>query len=411
MPGIGAASALGAAGALKIARLEYWRLEGRRPMTPGTGRQPMVSPGAGARADPDAWYRDQPGAPTRIPIRYNYLRVIAGSGLDGLYGPVDEEALFTLDKRLKPLVLGADALAHGALWDRLYKARALASAGKTVMAAISAIDNALWDLRGKHFQLPVHVLLGGPARRAVRAYASCKNDSQHPDDMARRVAALKGAGFRAFKYFFTYSPADGPTGLRRNEELARDLRAAAGPDCDIMFDAFMSWDLPYAIEWAKRAEPYRPAWVEECFPPDRIMDYARLARATSIPVAAGEHLYGRQDVREYLEQGAVSVLQCDPEWCGGVGELSRICAMAAPFGVRVIPHGQNLHAALHAAGSQPEELCPSIEYLVSYMEYRHFFEKAPPRLENGQIGLPETPGFGIELDAGKIERKTELKWN
>ncbi len=371
----------------------------------------MVMPSDAYRGPRQGDFRDtQPSQLRRLPIAYNYLRIISDGGLEGVYGPVDEDALFVIDRLLKDLVTGRDALPFHRIWDQLYLTRGLSRPGYSTMAAISALDNALWDLRGKYYGLPVCALLGGPTREWIEPYASCKNYSQHPGDIQTHISELKQSGFRKFKYHFSYGPSHGREGLRKNVELVRNLRQAAGEDCEIMFDAYMSWNLGYALAWAKQAEPYSPHFVEECFPRDRVEDYVRLRRSTFIPVATGEHLYGRQDVLPYLSAGAVDILQCDPEWCGGVTELVRIAAMAAPYGVKLAPHGQNLHAALHVAVSQPPDLCPTFEYLVAYMRYRHHFEKAPPKPVNGKFAAPQSPGFGIALDPAKIERQTLLSW-
>lgn len=403
--------ASGAKGPLKVAKLEYLRLEGQRSAAVGVNRQPMLMPNDAYRRPRAGDFRDaRPPVIKKIPIAYNYLRVVAESGQDGIYGPVDEDALFTIERLFKNLIVGRDALPFNKVWDELYLARGLSRAGYSTMAAISALDNALWDLRGKYHGLPVCALFGGPTRESVEPYASCKNYSQHPDDIHARIGELKESGFRRFKYHFSYGPSHGREGLRKNVDLVRNLRQAAGEDCEIMFDAYMSWDLEYAVEWAKQAEAYSPRFIEECFPRDRLDDYVQLKRKTVIPVATGEHLYGRPDVLPYLRAGAVDVLQCDPEWCGGINELSRVAAMAAPFGVKVVPHGQNLHAALHAVASQPPDVCPMFEYLVGYMEYRHHFEKKVPRPLEGRIAAPQAPGFGIELDPAKIEKQTLLAW-
>jgi L-alanine-DL-glutamate epimerase-like enolase superfamily enzyme len=190
--------------------------------------------------------------------------------------------------------------------------------------------------------------------------------------------------------------------------LVRALREAAGDDVDLMFDAFMGWDLNYALVWAKQVERYRPRWIEEAFQPDKIESFVQLRRATSVPVASGEHFYGRWEAHDYLRAGALHVVQADPEWCGGVSELVKICAIASLFDAHVIPHGHSLHAALHVVASQPPMTCPLVEYLIHKMSTYHWFETAPLQVSGGRIALPERPGFGIELDSSKIEKQEKL---
>ena len=177
-----------------------------------------------------------------------------------------------------------------------------------------------------------------------------------------------------------------------------------------MFDAFMGWDLNYALAWARQVEKYRPRWIEEAFQPDKIESFAQLRRGTSIPVASGEHFYGRWEVHDYLRAGALNVVQADPEWCGGVSELVKICTLASLFDVHVIPHGHSLHAALHVVASQPPMTCPLVEYLINKMSSYYWFEKSPLEVSNARIALPERPGFGIELDASKIDKQAAVNW-
>jgi L-alanine-DL-glutamate epimerase-like enolase superfamily enzyme len=278
------------------------------------------------------------------------------------------------------------------------------------MMAISAVDNALWDLRGRYFGVPVYRLLGGPTRESVAAYGSCLGFSLEPDKVRSRSAQLKREGFRHQKWFLAYGPGDGAEGLAKNVELVRILRESAGEDVDLMFDAFMGWDINYAVQWAKQVEQYRPRWIEEAFHPEKIESFVTLRRSTSIPVASGEHFYNRRQVQDYLRAGAISVVQADPEWCGGVSELVRICTLASVYDAHVIPHGHSVHAALHVVASQSPMTCPLVEYLINKMQTYYEFEKEPPRVTDGRIALPTRPGFGVEFDESKIEKRTRVSW-
>ncbi len=200
----------------------------------------------------------------------------------------------------------------------------------------------------------------------------------------------------------------------KNVDLVRRLREAVGEGTDLLFDAFMGWDLPYALAWAKEAEPFRPRWIEEAFPPDRLESFAALREATSIPVASGEHFYGRWEVERYLAARALHVVQADPEWCGGVSELVKIATLASAHDAHVVPHGHALHAALHVVASQSPATCPMGEYLLVKMALRDHpwyfshFEREPLRVERGEVLLTERPGFGIELDPAKVEKETRV---
>jgi L-rhamnonate dehydratase len=344
------------------------------------------------------------------PAHAFYLKVKTDGGLDGLYGPIDPEAAIVVDQQLREVVRGQDPLAGEALWDLMYRSNRHSRHGHYMMA-ISAIDNACWDLRGRYFGVPVYRLLGGPTRDSVEAYGSCLGYSLEPEAARARALQLKQEGFRAQKWFPVEGPENGKEGMARNVELVKALREAVGDEYDLMFDAFLRWDLTYAISWAKQVEPYRPRWIEEAFRPDLIDSFAKLARVTTIPVAAGEHIYTRWEAHQYLKAGALGVLQCDPEWCGGISELVKICSLASLYDVPVIPHGHSLHAALHVVASQPYKTCPLAEYLIIKMSTYYHFEKNPPRLERARFALPQRPGFGIELDASRIEKQTEARWS
>ena len=151
-------------------------------------------------------------------------------------------------------------------------------------------------------------------------------------------------------------------------------------------------------------------WIEEPFQTANLDAFIEFSRETSIPVATGEHFYGRWVVHKFLKNDAIMVVQADPEWCGGVSELVKICALASVHGVNVIPHGHSLHAAMHVVASQPERTCPLVEYLLQSMPSRHWCEKDPPRPVNGIMTMPEGPGFDIELDESVVEDVRPNPW-
>lgn len=342
--------------------------------------------------------------PTRATVRAIYLRIRTEGGPDGLYGPIDTEAAIVVQQQLASFLKGKDALAGEALWDQMFRLNRHSRTGHFLMA-ISAVDNALWDVRGRYFQTPVYRLLGGPTRSAVRAYGSCLGFSLEPDALARKARELKQQGYLHQKWFPAYGPGDGAAGFQKNVDLVRILREAVGDDVDLMFDAYQSWQLDYAIQWARRVEQFRPRWIEEAVPADKIEAFAELRRATSIPVASGEHIYGRHEAARYLRAGALSVLQCDPEWCGGLTEIVRICAIASLHDAQVIPHGHSIHSALHLIASQPPDVCPLLEYLIPKMRSYYHFEKRQFTPVNGLIELPDAPGFGIEIDPARVEKQ------
>jgi L-rhamnonate dehydratase len=274
--------------------------------------------------------------------------------------------------------------------------------------AISYLDNALWDLRGRHFGAPVFRLLGGPTQQPVKVYGSCLGFAVEPELAAQKAAQLARDGFGLQKWFLGYGPSDGVRGLDLNVQLARALREAVGEDGEIMFDAYQSWDLQYALEWCRQVDRYRPAWLEEPFPVSDLESFKRLSRATSIPLATGEHFYNRWEVQQYLAAGVLHYVQADPEWCGGVSEVLKIGHLCSVHGVKLVPHCHNVHAALHLVASQSPALCPFGEYLINYVPEKLHFMQEPPLTTNGWVVLRDRPGFGIELDTAKIERQEVL---
>ncbi|MBL8213269.1 MAG: mandelate racemase [Bryobacterales bacterium] len=388
-----------------IRGVEILRVQGRREATPGVDAQYQVQPNhVYAELRPKV-YRDNPNPQkTTVNASALYLRITTDAGMEGLYGPIDTEAAIVVAQQLRPFLLGKDALAGETLWDQLYRLNRHSSRGHFMMG-ISAVDNTLWDLRGRYHEVPVYRLLGGPTRTEVEAYGSCLGFSVEPEAAAKKSAELKAQGFRHQKWFIAYGPGDGMEGMAKNLELARVLRESMGPEGEFMFDAFMGWDLNYAVRWAKQAEQYRPRWIEEAFALEKIESYATLRRSTSIPVATGEHFYSRWHAHEYLKAGAISVVQADPEWCGGVSELVKICSLASLFDAHVIPHGHSLHTALHVVASQSPMTCPLVEYLITKMRSYHHFEKDELKPVNGKFALPTRPGFGITLDPAKVEKQ------
>jgi len=393
-------------GKLTIRSVSFVKLEGTKQAEAGVNKQFQVNPLHVYEELRPKEYADAP-SPSKVAQKLTalYLKIATDQGLEGLYGPVDREAALVVQNQLAAFLVGKDPLAVEALWDQMYRSNRH-SRSSHFMMAISAVDNALWDLRGRYFNAPVYRLLGGPTRAAVTCYGSCLGYSLEPEKVKARSAALKAAGFQHQKWFMGWGPSHGPEGLKKNVALVRNLREAVGDDVDLMFDAFMGWDLNYAIGWAKQVEQYRPRWIEEAFHPDKLESFAALRKATSVPVATGEHFYGRWEAQRYLRADAITVVQSDPEWCGGVSELVKTATLCSSFDAHLIPHGHGLHAAMHVVASQSPMTCPLVENLILKMLYYHWFEKNPPTVVGGQIALTERPGFGIELDAAKIEAST-----
>lgn len=347
----------------------------------------------------DAWVKDRR-------LRKLYVEVHAEGGT-GLYGPIDSRQAFLIATDLRPLLIGLDALATERVHDEMLRLQRHGRSGLFV-TAISAIDNALWDLRGKVAGQPVYRLLGGPTRETVPAYASMLGFSTDPDRAAAAAAAKVGEGYTAQKWFFRHGPTDGAEGLRRNIAMATALREAVGEGYRLMFDAFMGWDAAYSIDMLRALEPIDPFWMEEPVPPERLGVFRRLAGASRVRLATGEHAHTRWQVKELLDTGAISFLQVDPDWAGGITEQRHICSLASAYDVPVIAHGHTLAPALHVAASQPAQTVPMVEYLVRVQEWTQFCQRVVRRPVHGAFELPLEPGLGIDLDPAMVTVHEEV---
>ena len=336
-----------------------------------------------------------------------FVQIETDAGVYGIGGPIPEEQAYIINRQLAPLLIGHDPLAIERLWDRMYRMQVHGRKGVAMMA-ISAVDCALWDLKGRHFNAPVYTLLGGPTRTTIPAYASALGYSLDPELVQERAQMMVQQGYQATKWFFRDGPTDGVAGIARNVRLVRTLREAVGPDVDIMLDAWMSWDVPYTIQMAARLEEYQPRWLEEPVLPDKIAQYAEIRRNVRIPISGGEHEYTRWGLKMLMDAGACDVLQPDIYWAGGISEMMKIIAIASAYDLVVIPHGHSTPASAHLIAAWPQTTCPLLEYLVKWNEIHQFFLKDPLQPVNGVVTLPTTPGIGMDLDDAKIETREEV---
>jgi L-alanine-DL-glutamate epimerase-like enolase superfamily enzyme len=232
-----------------------------------------------------------------------------------------------------------------------------------------------------------------------------------PDRAAEAAAQKAAEGYMAQKWFFRHGPFDGIHGLRRNVAMASAVRGAVGDGYRLMFDAFMGWDAAYAIDMLRALEPIDPFWIEEPVPPERLSVFQRLAAASRVRLATGEHAHTRWQAKELLDSGAVSFLQVDPDWAGGITEQRHICSLASAYDVPVIAHGHTLAPALHVAASQPPQVVPMVEYLVRVQEWTQFFQRIVRRPNKGCFELPKEPGLGIDADPERVDIREEVRYS
>ena len=346
----------------------------------------------------------------RIPVSGIFVEVESDDGATGFAGPIDEVQAFLVDRMIRAHVLGEDPRAHERIWDRMFRAVEAHGRKGPPMQALSAVDCAIWDLKGKLAGEPVYRLLGGPLRDQVPAYASALGFSLESDKVRKRAREIVEQGYRAMKWFFRHGPASGREGIDKNVELVRTVREAVGDDVDIMFDCWRGWDVRYTIAVAEKIAGYRPRWLEEPVFSDQIDACAAIRRAIPFPISTGEHEYTRWGFKALMDAGAADVLQPDVLWAGGITELMKICALASTYEVEVVPHAHTV-ATVHVLATQPASLCPMLEFLMNHSLVHQFFFKEPIEPRNGVVSLPAKPGLGVEFDESKIRRRRVLSWD
>jgi L-alanine-DL-glutamate epimerase-like enolase superfamily enzyme len=311
------------------------------------------------------------------------------------------------NRRLESFAEGRDPLTSEAIWGTR-RPRRHTDTG-TVMMGLSAVDNALWDLRGKLAGQPVYRLLGG-TRNSLPNYLSL-TPTNNPEEDRQTAREWFHRGFHSQKWFLRHGPPDGEDGFRKNVAVVECVRTELGSGARLMFDFAVGgrnrcdWDVPYAVRFAKAIEPFKPFWLEEPFSPEEIDSYARLRDATEIPLATGEHTYTRWNVQPFLDRKLVSFIQSDPEWCGGISELLQVADLVRRYdGVRLVPHGHHILAAAHVVASQPETLCPMVEYGVWFTRDRQAFQTRTLMPERGRLAMPTELGLGPPMDWERLER-------
>lgn len=341
-------------------------------------------------------------------VEQYFVRIETDEGPHGIAGPLPEMVALFVAKRLRPILLQQDPIAHEKLWDQMHRIMVHGRQGDA-MLAISAIDCALWDLKGNWLGQPVFRLLGGPTRDAMPCYASMLGFAVRDLQRVReRAAEYQALGYRAQKWFFRHGPMSGPDGMRDNVALVRTLRETLGDDADIMLDCWQSFDPIYAVELAGRIAEFRPRWLEECVMSDRIDSYRRVKDTTRIPLSGAEHEYTRCGFKRFVDAGALDVLQPDIYWAGGLSEVLKIAAYASVHDVMVIPHGHSTPAGLHFSLAQSPLLTPLQEYLVKWNAINQHFLAHPLVPEDGMLRVPTQPGLGMALDPAKIEAQEEV---
>ena len=333
------------------------------------------------------------------------VEIVCDNGLTGwgeCLGPARPNAAVVAAYR--NWLIGMNPLETEKNWAILYNALRDQGQRGLTLTALSGIDIALWDIKGKHFGTSVSMLLGGRFRESVKAYAtgSFKRDGvDRVEDNARDIASYRSQGFHASKIKIGF-------GIEEDLQVIRAARDAAGPEMRLMADANHGYGVLEAIEFGRRAAAYGLDWLEEPVVPEQLAAYREVRAKQPIPVAGGETWQSRWGMREPIETRAVDIVQPDLAGVGGFTEAKRVADLAALHGVRVVPHvwGTAVHiaAALQfIAAMVPDPVRvnpiePILEFDRTDNPFRQAVVKAPIEHENGVVAIPNVPGLGIEIN-------------
>ncbi|GGI76922.1 galactonate dehydratase [Polymorphobacter multimanifer] len=343
-----------------------------------------------------------------VPPRWLFVRVETGDGAIG-WGEASleghAEAVDGAFAALRDRFIGADPRRIEDIWQIAYRG-GFYRGGPVLMSALSGLDQALWDLKGRLHGLAVHEMFGGKVRERVRAYAWIGGD--RPDDVAEAAAARKAQGFSAVKMNAT-GEMDYLSPPRVDEVIAR-VRAARAEGVDVGLDFHGRLHRATAKQIAKALEPLGLMFIEEPLLSENAEGLVQLASHVTTPIAMGERLYSRWDFKAILASGAVDIIQPDLSHAGGISECRRIAAMAESHDVAVAPHCPlgplALAACLQLAGCTPnvvlQEMSLGIHYNEGHDLYSFVKDAGPLTPVDGHLAIPEGPGLGIEIDEDKV---------
>ena len=360
-------------------------------------------------------------APLTIPFRWSFNRadirqtvlveITTDSGLTGwgeCFGP--SRPIAAIIQSFRQLLIGADALATDLIWQTLYdRCRDQGQKGMPI-CAISGIDIALWDIKGKHFDASVHQLMGGPLRTEVEAYATGmyrRDDGDPLEYLVEEALGYVAEGFRGVKLKIGFD-------VEGDVAIARAVRKAVGPDIKLMMDANHGYDVIDAIRMGRMVEDLDIRWFEEPVVPEDLAGYREIKAALKIPLSGGECDYTRYGFRDILATRSIDIIQPDTCAAGGLSECKKIADMAVAHGIRYIPHvwgtGIGLAASMqllavlphNPAGWNPTE--PLLEFDRSEHPFRQAVLTQPLEHVNGVVQVPTGPGLGIEIDRDGIQR-------
>ncbi|MEZ5860839.1 MAG: mandelate racemase/muconate lactonizing enzyme family protein [Geminicoccaceae bacterium] len=349
-----------------------------------------------------------------------------GAGEIGLaYGDGAKGGIGMLRTFAERHLIGADPFRIEAIWDTLFRRTFWGqSAGPIVTGAISAIDEALWDIKGKALGQPVHALLGGKVRDEIRVYANgWYTGLVSPEDYAEGALKVVADGYDALKLDPFGTTADGRWEYPRRH-IDRDwamlavrrveaIRKAVGDEVDILLDIHGNLGTTDAIIYGRMLEASRPFFYEEPVDPMNAAAMKKVSDNVRIPIAAGERLYTRYQFRPYLESGALDILQPDMGLCGGITEARKIAAYAETYNLHVQPHNCGGPVST-AAGVQLDAAIPNfviMEWFPYWTDGRYAIvtEALEPQQKKGRFRIPDRPGLGVELNDDYLARFDQIQ--
>jgi len=339
------------------------------------------------------------------PHRQRFTLIDTDSGVTGLALGGNGQT-----KAFGQRLIGEDPLEVERLWE-LFTTRPYNRTEN--LSHLSTLDVALWDLSGKARGESVCRLLGGPCQERIRAYAAMLGFSTDAESAAESSLEWVEKGFTGLKWYLPFNETAGSEGLAHNVALVEAVREAVGDEVDLMVDCILSNSaensLLYGLKLATMLEPYGVTWLEEPLKPEDLDAYERLGEATSIPLAFGEHLYFRQQFKQVLDRGIPTVIQPEMMVVGGVTEMRKLAVLANTYGVPMVPHAnESCRSALHLLFAQPVRTCPLAEWGVRINHNVQYFFTDFYEPVDGYFQPPSGPGFGFELDPGKIIKSREL---
>lgn len=328
-------------------------------------------------------------------IGFLVVQIVTNQGLEGIgvtYHEVGGEATKDLiERNMAPRLIGRSPLETERLWwEMLSYLRGVGRKG-LMLCALSAVDNALWDLKGKMLGLPLYRLLGGVERK-VPVYASGGWTSYDDDQLVAEMTGMVKQGYTHVKMKVGVDGGNNPAAdLRR----VRKVRDAVGADIRILLDANNCWDAATAVQFADRVKECDIFCFEEPVFADDIPGLARFRRSACIPLATGEHEYTKYGARDLVLGEAVDILQMDGARVGGYTEMLKIAAITQAWNIRFAPHAmEHLHMHLVSAYGN----APFLERLLLFEEITALLYRNVPLPCNGYLEIPDKPGFGLELD-------------